>query len=96
VALHRWPDTDAVLASSDAMALGAIAALRGRGVDVPGDVAVAGFDDIPFAALSTPALTTATHPVDRIAAGAVTALLTGRGVPLATRYASELIRRDSA
>jgi DNA-binding LacI/PurR family transcriptional regulator len=94
--LHRWPDTDAVFAGSDAMALGALAVLRERGVDVPGDIAVAGFDDVPFAALSAPALTTATHPVEEIAAGAVTALLAGSRVPPATAYASRLVLRESA
>jgi DNA-binding LacI/PurR family transcriptional regulator len=78
------------------MALGAIALLRKRSFDVPGDVAVAGFDDIPFAALSTPALTTASHPVDRIATGAATAILERTRVPLTTLYATELIHRDSA
>ncbi|GLI02388.1 LacI family transcriptional regulator [Phytohabitans aurantiacus] len=94
--LHRWPDTDAVFAGSDAMALGALAVLRERGVDVPGDIAVAGFDDVPFAALSAPALTTATHPVEEIAAGAVTALMAGSRVPPATAYASRLVLRESA
>jgi DNA-binding LacI/PurR family transcriptional regulator len=94
--LRRWPDTDAVFAGSDAMALGALAVLRERGVDVPGDIAVAGFDDVPFAALSAPALTTATHPVEQIVAGAVTALLGESRVPPATAYASELVLRESA
>ncbi|MFC0532729.1 LacI family DNA-binding transcriptional regulator [Phytohabitans kaempferiae] len=94
--LTRWPDTDAVFATSDAMALGVIAALRSRGAEVPGDVAVAGFDDIPFAALSLPALTTATHPVELIAAGAATAVLTGAKVPLATAYPSHLVARETA
>jgi DNA-binding LacI/PurR family transcriptional regulator len=94
--LDRWPDTDAVFATSDAMALGAIAALRARGVGVPGDVAVAGFDDIPFASLSLPSLTTATHPVERIAAGAASAVLTGRRVPPVTAYASHVIARETA
>jgi DNA-binding LacI/PurR family transcriptional regulator len=94
--LRRWPDTDAVFASSDAMALGAIAVLRKQSRHVPGDVAVAGFDDIPFAALSTPALTTASHPVDRIAASAATAILESVRVPPSTLYATELIHRDSA
>jgi DNA-binding LacI/PurR family transcriptional regulator len=95
-ALHRWPDTDAVLAGSDAMALGAIVMLRRHGRAVPGDVAVAGFDDVPFAALSTPALTTASHPVERIAADAATAVLDRRRIPPATVYTSDLIRRESA
>jgi DNA-binding LacI/PurR family transcriptional regulator len=94
--LRRWPDTDAVFATSDVMALGAIAVLRERGIDVPGDIAVAGFDDIPYAALSVPTLTTASHPVDRIAAGAATAVLTEARVPPITTYPSELILRQSA
>jgi len=46
--------------------------------------------------LSTPTLTTASHPVDRIAAGAATAILERTRVPLTTLYATELIHRDSA
>lgn len=94
--LERWPDTDAVVASNDAAALGALAALRDRGADVPGDVAVAGFDDIPFAVLSAPSLTTASHPVSRIAAAAATAVLAETRVPPATVFPSALIRRESA
>lgn len=94
--LCRWPDTDAVVAGNDFMALGVIAAMRGRGRDVPGDIAVCGFDDIPFAMLSTPTLTTSTHPVDRIAAAATTAVLGGGRASAVTYYPSELIRRESA
>ncbi|AVT38507.1 LacI family DNA-binding transcriptional regulator [Plantactinospora sp. BB1] len=94
--LARWPDTDAVFANSDAMALGALAVLRRRGIDVPGDIAVAGFDDVPFAALSAPALTTASHPVEQIATAAATAVLDRAWVPPATAYPSELILRESA
>jgi DNA-binding LacI/PurR family transcriptional regulator len=94
--LRRWPDTDAVLAISDAPALGAMDALRRHGRDVPGDIAVAGFDDVPFAQLSTPGLTTASHPVDRIATAAVLAALAGRAVAPSTMFASELVLRQSA
>ena len=95
-ALRRWPDTDAIFAISDATALGTLSELRRRGADVPGDIAVAGFDDIPFAALSAPALTTASHPVDRIATAAVRAILNGRAAVPVTVFGSELIRRESA
>ncbi|OZM79718.1 LacI family DNA-binding transcriptional regulator [Pseudonocardia sp. MH-G8] len=95
-ALHRWPDTDAVLAVCDAVALGAIAALRELGVQVPGDVAVAGFDDVPMAAWGFPALTTATHPVRAIATAAATAVLGGGAGPPQTWYRSELVLRASA
>jgi DNA-binding LacI/PurR family transcriptional regulator len=94
--LCRWPDTDAVLAGNDAMALGIIAALRGQGRDIPADIAVCGFDDIPFAVLSTPTLTTSTHPVDRIATAATIAALDGGCASPATYYPSQLICRESA
>ncbi|WP_089154231.1 LacI family DNA-binding transcriptional regulator [Micromonospora sp. NBS 11-29] len=94
--LRRWPDVDAVYAASDATAFGVIAALRERGVRVPHDVAVAGFDDLPYAAISSPALTTATHPVDRIATAAATAVLTRAPVAPSTAFASTLVPRESA
>jgi DNA-binding LacI/PurR family transcriptional regulator len=94
--LRRWPDTDAVFAINDATALGVLAALRADGRRVPGDVAVAGFDDIAFAALSAPALTTASHPVGQIAAAAVGAVLERAPIPPATVFPSTLVRRESA
>ncbi|MEH1165068.1 LacI family DNA-binding transcriptional regulator [Micromonospora sp. CPCC 205539] len=95
-ALRRWPDLDAIFAISDETALGVIAALRDDGVRVPGDVAVAGFDDIPLASMTAPALTTASHPVGRIAAAAATAVLDGRPVAPATLFPSALVARESA
>lgn len=52
------PLPDAIFAANDAMALGCLHALRNAGVSVPGDVALAGFDDIPIARLLDPPLTT--------------------------------------
>jgi LacI family transcriptional regulator len=48
----------AVFAANDMMAVGCLYALREAGVRVPEDIAVTGFDDIPIARLTTPALTT--------------------------------------
>ncbi|HEX2864715.1 MAG TPA: substrate-binding domain-containing protein [Deinococcales bacterium] len=48
----------AILAANDQMALGAMRALREAGREVPGDVSVTGFDDIPEAEFLTPPLTT--------------------------------------
>ncbi|MET8200148.1 LacI family DNA-binding transcriptional regulator [Micromonospora taraxaci] len=96
VALRQWPDVDAIYAISDDSALGVIAGLRDAGVRVPGDVAVAGFDDIPLAGLTAPALTTASHPVGRIAAAAATALLDGRPAAPVTLFPSALVARASA
>jgi alanine racemase len=53
----------AVLAMSDGMAIGAIQAIHERGVRVPDDVSVVGFDDVDLAASTDPALTTVHQPV---------------------------------
>lgn len=52
----------AIVASGDIMAIGAMRALNDRGIKVPDDVAISGFDDIAFAALVTPSLTTVRQP----------------------------------
>jgi DNA-binding LacI/PurR family transcriptional regulator len=56
--LQRAPDLDALFASSDLTALGALAALRRAGRRVPEDVALVGFDDNEFAQTTDPPLTT--------------------------------------
>ena len=73
--LLRDPDgVDAVFAANDMMAIGLLVALRRAGVDVPGRIAVAGFDDIPLARLVTPTLTTIRFGVERVGARAVARL----------------------
>jgi LacI family transcriptional regulator len=52
-----------VLAFNDLVAMGLLSALAERGVRVPEDISVTGFDDIPFARYLTPPLTTASVPV---------------------------------
>ncbi|WP_373475558.1 LacI family DNA-binding transcriptional regulator [Sphingorhabdus sp.] len=49
---------DAIFAASDTIAIGAMRALRDHGLDIPTDVAIIGFDDIPAASLTHPPLTT--------------------------------------
>ncbi|MGO1228584.1 MAG: LacI family DNA-binding transcriptional regulator [Brachybacterium sp.] len=66
---------DALFASSDLMALGALKKLEGQGVRVPEDVAVIGFDDIASAADDTISLTTVVNPGRRLAELAATLLL---------------------
>ena len=56
------PAFDAVFAANDRMAIGAVRALRRRGIDVPGTVEVVGFDDIELASLVEPPLTTVAQP----------------------------------
>lgn len=49
---------DAIFAASDLIAMGAMRALEGHGLDVPADISVVGFDDLPAASLAHPPLTT--------------------------------------
>lgn len=65
---------DAVLGLNDALALGALSELQRRGVVVPDDVAVVGFDDVEEAAFATPALTTINSGRDWVAREAVNEL----------------------
>ncbi|MCX4625232.1 MULTISPECIES: LacI family DNA-binding transcriptional regulator [unclassified Streptomyces] len=61
--LRAHPDPDAVFAASDAMAIGALRTLRERGLRVPEDVAVIGFNDLASARHTSPPLTTVHQPV---------------------------------
>ena len=65
----------AVLCSSDVMALGAMGEARRRGLSVPEDISVIGFDDIPLAAHCQPSLTTLAQPIEGMANAAVDELL---------------------
>lgn len=56
---------DAVFAASDAMALGAMRAIKEAELLIPDDIAVVGFDDIPQAAITIPPLTTVRQPIQR-------------------------------
>jgi DNA-binding LacI/PurR family transcriptional regulator len=90
----------AVFAASDTIALGILTAARSLGVRVPEDLSVVGFDDVPDAAVVTPALTTLRTPIDRMA-GAAVELLTNRiddpGRPVTNSITGvALIERESA
>src|SRR5690606_10151594 len=70
----------AILGMSDRVALSAMAWLASKGLRVPDDVSVVGFDGVPEAEEAVPALTTVQQPFDDIAELAVAAILDG--VPL--------------
>jgi DNA-binding LacI/PurR family transcriptional regulator len=75
--LDRAQRPTAILALSDQLAIGVLAAAAERGIAVPRDLSVAGFDDIPEAAHATPALTTIRQPHHRKGSEAVRLLLEG-------------------
>ena len=65
----------AIVCGSDVMALGAVREARSRGLDVPRDVSVVGFDDSPLIAFTDPPLTTLRQPVEPMCRSAVTTLV---------------------
>ena len=73
--VQKYPEMDAVFASNDQMALGALHYAHAHGVRVPDDLAVVGFDDIAEAAYFSPALTTVRQPLRELGILAVQTLL---------------------
>lgn len=61
--IARWPKLDAVFAASDALAAGALDALRAAGHRAPGDITVIDFDDLHPARPTDPPLTTVRRPL---------------------------------
>src|SRR5689334_1784303 len=61
----RGVEFDAIVAASDLIAIGALRTLQEAGVDVPRQVAITGFDDIPAASLTSPPLTTVVQDTRR-------------------------------
>ncbi|HTH75518.1 MAG TPA: LacI family DNA-binding transcriptional regulator [Trinickia sp.] len=60
--LEKAPDCDAVFCCNDDLALGVLFECRRQGISVPGELAVVGFNDLPFAAVSAPSITTVATP----------------------------------
>ncbi len=65
----------AIFVASDVMAVGVLKALRQEGREVPGDIAITSFDDLPVATAVQPALTTVRQPIDDLGRTAVQLLL---------------------
>jgi len=68
----------AIFAASDLTAFGVIDAARAKGLRVPEDLSVVGFDDIPAAAHAHPSLTSVAHPIQAMAQAAVDLFLKAR------------------
>lgn len=84
-----------VIAANDVMALGAIAGFRDCGLNVPQDIAVAGFGDIPISRHYSPSLTTMGFSLEGI--GELAADLALKGGPARSEdVVGDLIRRESA
>lgn len=101
VALHRLPTAtafDGLIASNDEMALAALGELELRGLRVPNEVSVIGFDDVPAAARSRTPLTTMRQPFDALATKALELVLQqceGQDVPGTTDIPVPFMHRAS-
>ena len=91
---------DAVFAASDAMALGAISAIRRAGLRVPQDIAVVGYDDSALALSSDPPLSSVRQPIEEMGREMARAMLAQLGAPRQVArsvvLATELIVRGSS
>lgn len=99
--MDSHPRLDAIYACNDAMALGAMDAIRfDRGAKVPDDIAVIGFDDVPVAAWGAYRLTTIHQPVGQMVEQTLDILLNpDRGMALSGQvflYEGHLVQRLSA
>jgi LacI family transcriptional regulator len=93
------PRPDAIFAVGDSIAIGALEYLRGAGLRVPEDVAVMGFDDLPFASICNPKLSTVRQPIRQIGIAAMELLVKAMRSGTATFeelvLAHEIVERES-
>jgi len=96
--LERAPGTTAVIASNDLTAIGALRAIRQRGLRVPEDISVVGFDDIQMAQFTEPPLTTVKlvrTEVARLACEALLHSIRNRGMGVEFSMSTSLVVRAS-
>lgn len=96
--LERSPRATALFAANDAMAIGALSALREAGVAVPRDIALVGFDDVPIARYLAPPLTTVAVPIAELGRAAFDVLHTmirGDAAPGNRKLKTALVVRES-
>ncbi len=97
--LERGEPFDGLFSASDQMAFGALSVLRERGIRVPEDVAIVGFDDDHFAINSHPRLTTVSQPSVELGARmaeVLVSLIEGEPVEKLTVMPTTVVRRESA
>ena len=98
--LATEPEVTAVFCANDTMALGVMRALAERGLRIPRDVSIVGFDDVPDAGYYTPPLTTVRQDFGEVGRRALSTLIDRMSGAIAAglrvRIAPELIVRASA
>ncbi|MBS1704347.1 MAG: LacI family DNA-binding transcriptional regulator [Armatimonadetes bacterium] len=96
--LSKSPRPTAIICGNDDLAYGVIEAARALGIDVPGELSITGFDNVPVSWLSHPPLTTVNQPVEEMASEAfrcLVQLIEGVKVPEIVRFPTELVIRET-
>lgn len=89
---------DGIVATSDLIAVGLIRQLKIHGKNVPEDVRIVGYDNVPFADLCIPSLTTISQPIEEICEGIIGLLFSpdGEKPSVDMKFKPELVIRESA
>jgi LacI family transcriptional regulator len=93
--LNSQDPPTAIFASNDEMALGVLATALRLGIDVPGQLSICGFDDLPISRVVWPALTTVRQPTSAMSGRAAELLITRNREPKAHQFDYEIMRRGS-
>ena len=96
--LEQNPDMDGVFASSDIIAAQLIGACAKRGIRIPSDMKIVGFDDISIASWITPKITTVHQPLEQMCRSAVNTILqerSGENQPTRSLFGVTLIQRET-
>lgn len=96
--LHDYPQTDGVFASSDVIAAQVIQVCHKRGIEIPRDMKLVGFDDVSISALTTPAITTIRQPIKEMAHLAISLIQSANKkqiVPRRTILPVKLVERET-
>jgi LacI family transcriptional regulator len=96
--LEVQPAITAVVCTTDALAVGAVAAARSFGREVPSDLSISGFDDVEIAAETDPPLTTVrvpASPIGRAAAENLVRAIRGEGLPINILFPARIMIRGS-
>jgi LacI family sucrose operon transcriptional repressor len=97
-ALSEHPECDGIFTTSDLIAAQVLQVCAQKGLKVPQDIKLVGFDDVSVSWLSTPRLTTVHQPVDEIAELAIDMIArisNGEKVPESTVLPLTLVERES-
>lgn len=99
--LRRAPSVSAIFSANVPVAIGAMAAIRARGLSIPDDVSVVGFHDSPYAARTEPPLTTVSMPLREMGREAARRLIGlirdgGIGAPVVLPPVGLVVRRSTA